>query len=100
MYNQSFSGIELYKLTTQVERRDFSSGKEELCRAIEEKVATAISNRSYTFDIKNIDGLFINAHPSKTPDEKLSRLCQDLVLRKIYQNIKKYIILNKQIGMR
>lgn len=89
MYSQSFSGKQLYYLTTQAERRDFSSlGKDAFCDAIDGELSAALSEQTYTFDIKNIDGLFINARPSKTFEEKFSRLCQDLVLRKMYQNIR------------
>ena len=89
MYNQSFSGKQLYRLTTQFERRDFGLGKDVFIKAIEDEISSALIERSYSFKLKNIDGLFLNALPHKTSEEWLKYLCQNLILRKIYQNIKR-----------
>lgn len=89
MYNQSFSGKELYRLTTQLERRNFGMEKDAFIKAIDDEISSAMIDRTYSFEIRNINGLFLNGRSRTTLDEKFSYLCQDLVLRKVYQNVKR-----------
>lgn len=89
MYSQSFSGKELYRLTTQAERREFKLEKDAFIQAIDNEISSQLSKHTYSFNIKNIDGLFLNGHPQATRKEKITHLCQDLILRKIYYNTKK-----------
>ena len=89
MYNQSFSGKELYRLTTQLERRNFGMEKDVFIKTIDAEISSAIIDRTSSFEIRNINGLFLNGRSRTTLDEKFSYLCQDLVLRKIYQNVKR-----------
>lgn len=89
MYNQSFSGKELYRLTTQVERRDFGLEKNGFIKSIDDEISSALLNRTYSFKFKVVNGLFLNGLSHTLPDERFTYLCQDLILRKIYQNIKK-----------
>lgn len=89
MYSQSFSGKELYRLTTQSERRSFGLEKDVFIKTIDDEISQPLYERSFSFNIKNVDGLFLNGHTQTTKEEEITYLCQNLILRKIYQNIKR-----------
>lgn len=89
MYSQSFSGKELYRLTTQAERGKFKLEKDVFIKTIDDEISLPLSERTYSFNIKNVGGLFLNGYSQATQKEKITYLCQDLILRKIYQNTKK-----------
>ncbi len=84
MYSQSFTPNELYKCTTQVERRNSKKKKEEIIQAIKSEIGDKISDGSYQFQIKYVQKLFLNAHQKKSD----GYLFQNLVLRKLHKNIK------------
>lgn len=85
MYIQSFTPVELYRCTTQAERRNSGLDKDELIEAIEAEIGGSIVNGTYHFQIKQYDDLYLNARDKKT----LGYLCQNLVLRKLHKNIKR-----------
>lgn len=85
MYSQSFSPVELYRCTTQAERRNSGLQKDELIEAIGAELGNAIAEGSYCFQIKQIEDLYLNGQSKKT----MSYLCQNLALRKLHNNIKR-----------
>lgn len=84
MYNQSFSPKNLYDCTTQSERRNFGLKKEELIKAINGELGQSLIDGSYQFKIKQNGVLYLNGRKK----DDLGYLCQDLVLRKLFRNIK------------
>lgn len=84
MYSQSFSPRNLYFCSTQSERRNSGLSKEDFVQEIESCIGDSIDKGIYEFKIKNLQGLFLN--DKKDPTE---HICQDLVLRKLYYNIKR-----------
>ena len=84
MYSQLFSPSELYRCSTQVERRDSGLNKEEMIEAIDTELGSSIVNGTYQFKIRQYGDLFLHDHAKNT----MSYLCQNLVLRKLYKNIK------------
>lgn len=85
MYSQSFSPLNLYSCTTQAERRNSGLGKEEFVQKVESCIGDSIDNGTFQFQIKTLGDLYLNGHPKKS----IEYLCQDLVLRKLYNNIKR-----------
>ena len=85
MYVQTFSAKELYRCSSQKERRNFPGEKEELLDVIQKVAVENILSDSFRMKLKKQDGLILNAQP-KADNE---HLCQDLVLRKLYHNIKR-----------
>lgn len=85
MYIQTFSANELYHCSFQSERRNFSGDKEQFLDMIQKTAIDKILSGSFHIMLKEQDGLILNAQP-KTSNE---HLCQDLVFRKLYRNIKK-----------
>lgn len=85
MYSQSFTPRNLYFCTNQTERRNSKISKEELIRQVELCIGDSINDGSFKFQIRNLDNLYLNGQPKKT----IEYLCQDLVLRKLYNNIKR-----------
>ncbi len=88
MYSQAFNANELYRLTTQSERRACPLSKDKFIAAIE-SLAERFAKREYEFKFVNEHELFVNAHSSETDEEKLLHLFQNLVMRKLYNNIKR-----------
>lgn len=85
MYSQSFSPLNLYSCTTQTERRNSRLDKDTLVHEIELCIGNNIDNGSYQFKIKTLKELYLNDQSRGS----IEYLCQDLVLRKLYKNIKR-----------
>ena len=85
MYSQSFSPLNLYSCTTQTERRNSGLDKDMLVHEIELCIGNSIDNGSYQFKIKTLKDLYLNDQSKGS----IEYLCQDLVLRKLYNNIKR-----------
>lgn len=85
MYNQSFSPNELYTCTTQAERRNSGLSKEDFINAIQREVGQTLTDGTYQFQIKQVSDLFLNGRNKGN----FGCLCQDLILRKLYQNIRR-----------
>ena len=84
MYSQSFTPKALYACTTQSERRNSRLEKEEHIDSIAGTVGTSLTDGMYAFVIKQVDDLYMNGQPTEE-----RRLCQDLILRKLYRNIRR-----------
>lgn len=85
MYSQSFTPTELYRCTTQAERRNSGLQKEELIEAIGAELGNTIAEGTYIFQIKQYWDLYLNGQGKRT----MAYLCQNLVLRKLHKNIKR-----------
>ena len=85
MYTQSFTPTELYRCTTQAERRNSGLQKEELIEAIGAELGNTIVAGTYRFQIKQYWDLYLNGQGKRT----MAYLCQNLVLRKLRKNIKR-----------
>lgn len=85
MYSQSFSPVELYRSTTQAERRNLGLTKEQLTEAIGHELKDAIAKGHYKFLLKKNGELFLNGQVKGS----MAYLCQDLILRKLHRNIKR-----------
>ena len=85
MYSQSFSPYNLYSCTTQIERRNSGLDKDKLINEIELCLENSIDNGVFQFKIRTLNDLFLNDQPKGS----IEYLCQDLVLRKLYNNIKR-----------
>ena len=84
MYTQSFTPIELYRCTNQIERYNSNMSKEELIKSIKVELGNSLSDGTYSFRLKESNGLYLNDHKRRTA----GHLCQELVLRKLHRNIK------------
>lgn len=84
MYSQSFSPLNLYSCTTQTERWNSGMDKDTLIHEIELCVGNSIDNGNYQFKIRTLKELYLNDQSRGS----IEYLCQDLVLRKLYNNIK------------
>lgn len=75
----------LKRVMTQKEYRDYCSGlsKEETSTQIQTVCVDKVYDGTYTFSIKEDDGVFMNAHPKGS----MEYLCQNLLIRKLNQNI-------------
>lgn len=85
MYSQSFSPRNLYACAYQGELRDSKLSKVDFIRVVDACVGNSINEGSYRFKIRKSQELYLNAHPKGG----VERLCQDLILRKLYCNIKR-----------
>ena len=85
MYSQSFSPLNLYSCTTQTERRNSGLGKDEFVQKVESCIVDSIDKGTFQFQIRTLGDLYLNGHAKKS----IEHLCQDLVLRKLYNNIKR-----------
>lgn len=85
MYSQLFSTYNLYSCTTQSERRNGRLNKEEFAKEVNLIIGNDINEGKYHFKIKKCWDLFLNNHPKDSMESR----CQDLVLRKLYNNIKR-----------
>lgn len=85
MYSQSFAPSELYRCATQAERRNSGLQKEELIEAIGNELGKTITEGIYRFHIKQYWDLYLNGQGKGT----MAYLCQNLVLRKLHNNIKR-----------
>ena len=85
MYVQSFTAKELYRCLSQSERRNFSGTKEELLQMIQVAAVDKIASGTFHVSLKAHGKLILNAEPKGSNE----RLCQDLVFRKLYHNIKR-----------
>ena len=82
MYSLLFSPHNLYSCTTQSERRNGRLNKEEFAEKVDFIIGEKINEGTYYFNIKQRWDLFLNNHPK----DSMEFLCQDLVLRKLYNN--------------
>lgn len=85
MYSQSFSPQNLYSCTTQTERRNSGWSKEELIHKMELCINNSIDKGDFHFQIRTLDDLYLNGQRKGS----IEHLCQDLVLRKLFTNIKR-----------
>lgn len=85
MYSQSFTPVELYRCTTQAERRNIGLNKDKLIEAIESELGDTIAEDNYQFKIKLNWDLYLNGQAKGT----MAYLCQDLILRKLFRNIRR-----------
>lgn len=85
MYSLVFSGAELYKFSTQYERRSWGMKRDELISHIETCCLNDISEGCYEFHVNYVNDLYVNGQAK----ESIEYFCQDLIVRKIYQNIKR-----------
>lgn len=91
MYSQAFIAKELYLCATQSERRNFPGGKEDMLSMIDKTIGDSIMKGTYRLKLVEHEGLYLNGQ-DKGSDE---HLCQDLVLRKLYHNIKRIYKVNQ-----
>lgn len=85
MYSQSFSPHNLYFCSNQTERRNSGLNKDELVQRLELCVGDRIDKGTFHFQIRTLNDLYLNDQPKSS----MEYLCQDLVLRKLYNNIKR-----------
>lgn len=85
MYSQSFSPQNLYSCTTQTERRNSGLSKEELVQKVGLCINDSVNKGTFQFQIRTLDDLYLNDQQKGS----MEYLCQDLVLRKLYNNIKR-----------
>ena len=85
MYVQTFTTKELYHCSSQLERRNFSGKKEEFLQMIQETAVDKIHSGTFRIKLKAQGDLILNAEPKGSNE----RLCQDLIFRKLYHNIKR-----------
>lgn len=85
MYSQLFSPYNLYSCSTQSERRNSGLNKDDFAQKVELYVGNSIDEGTYLFKIRTLWDLYLNDHPKGS----MESLCQDLVLRKLYSNIKR-----------
>lgn len=85
MYSQLFSPYNLYACAKQSERRNSGLSKDDFVQKVESYVGNSINEGTYKFKIKVLYDLYLNNIPKGSIDS----LCQDLVLRKLYNNIKR-----------
>ena len=85
MYSQLFSPYNLYSCTTQSERRNSRLNKDDFAEKVDLLLGNSINDGTYQFAIKAWWDLFLNNHPKGSLDS----LCQNLILRKLYKNIKR-----------
>lgn len=85
MYSQLFSPYNLYSCTTQSERRNSGLNKDDFAEKVDLLLGNSINDGTYQFAIKAWWDLFLNNHPKGSLDS----LCQNLILRKLYKNIKR-----------
>lgn len=85
MYSQLFSPYNLYSCTTQSERRNNELNKDDFSKKVDLIMGNSIDEGSYQFKLRVCWDLFLNDHPK----DSVEYLCQDLVLRKLYKNIKR-----------
>ena len=85
MYSQSFSPQNLYSCTTQTERRNSGLSKEELVQKVGLCINDNINKGTFQFQIRTLGDLYLNDQHKGS----MEYLCQDIVLRKLYNNIKR-----------
>ena len=85
MYSQSFTPINLYSCTTQMERRNSGLKKEEFIKAIKDELGESLIDGTYQFQIKKSNELYLNGRKKG----EFNHLCQNLILRKLFNNIKR-----------
>ena len=85
MYSQSFSPQNLYSCTTQTERRNSGLSKEELVQKVGLCVSDSVNKGTFQFQIRTLGDLYLNDQQKGS----MEYLCQDLVLRKLFNNIKR-----------
>lgn len=81
--NLTYTANELYRLSTQAERRDMECTKDAMLARLE-GMAGGLRRRTYSFRINAANGMFTNGHVKGSDDY----LFQDLVLRKLGLNIR------------
>ncbi len=86
MYSQTFTADNLYRLTRQSERRDFSpdtESKQNLLKYLRQTCEYIIKNDSLNFRFREVNGVYVNDY------DNIDGLVQELIIRKIYENIKR-----------
>jgi len=86
MYSQTFTADNLYRLTRQSERRDFApdnESKQNLLEYLRQTCEYIIKNDSLNFRFREVNGVYVNDY------DNLDGLVQELIIRKIYENIKR-----------
>ena len=91
MYTQSFTPIELYRCTNQIERYNSNMSKEELIKSIKVELGNSLSDGTYSFRLKESNGLYLNDHKRRTA----GHLCQELVFETDTFKIQQYITQNR-----
>ena len=74
----------MYSCTTQSERRNSGLNKEDFAKKVDLIIGNNINEGIYQFKIKVWWNLFLNNHPKGSVES----LCQDLILRKLYKNVR------------
>lgn len=85
MYSQSFTPYNLYICSTQSERRNIGLDKKNFIQNVELCMGDRIERGIYQFKIKSLSTLYLN----DCPKNSMEHLCQNLILRKLYNNIKR-----------
>ena len=85
MYSQSFSPQNLYSCTTQTERRNSGLSKDELVQEVGLCINNSINKGTFQYKIRTLGDLYLNDQQKGS----MKYLCQDLILRKLYNNIKR-----------
>lgn len=88
MYSQTFTAENLYRLTRQSERRDFApdnESKQNFLEYLRQVCEYIIKNDSFNFKFRKVDDVYINGYDK----DSLDGIVQDLIIRKIYENIKR-----------
>lgn len=85
MYSQLFSPHNLYLCAKQMERRNYDLSTEVFAESVESCIGESIDKGNYQFKIRTSWDLCLNDHSKGS----MEYLCQDLVLRKLYNNIKR-----------
>lgn len=85
MYSQTFSPQNLYLCSSQSERRNSGLNKDNFVQKVESCIGNTINNGTFQFKIKHVSDIYLNDCSKGTYEY----ICQDLVLRKLYRNIKR-----------
>lgn len=85
MYSQLFSPNNLYFCSTQSERRNIGLSKEEFIQKIYDCIDCTINNGAFQFEIRKCGDVYVN----NCQKGSIEYICQDLILRKLYRNIKR-----------
>lgn len=84
-YSQAFSPDNLYSIITATERKNIGQKTDELLQNVRLCIGDKVDDGSFQFQIRTSDGLYFNNNLKSS----MEYLCQDLVLRKLYNNIKR-----------
>lgn len=88
MYSQTFTVDNLYRLSRQSERREFApdtESKEALMEYLGQVCEYIINNDRFEFKFRQVEDVYVNGYEKGS----LEALVQELVIRKIYENIRR-----------